>query len=148
MLDLIESRRLHFLLTALLRIATSASPISGKRLADILNCPRRYLEADLQALSSAGILESRRGSGGGYLIAINPHRIPLYDILRCITPEISNNTDGNSCRLLQEVVQPLMLQMQQECLQSLAELSLAACLEKAERTGVLSQPDFTPNFSI
>lgn len=148
MLDLIESRRLHFLLTALLRIATSASPISGKRLADILNCPRRYLEADLQALSSAGILESRRGSGGGYLIAINPHRISLYDILRCITPETPNNTDGNSCRLLQEVVQPIMLQMQQECLRSLAELSLAACLEKAERTGVLNRPDSTPNFSI
>ncbi|MDQ6959628.1 MAG: Rrf2 family transcriptional regulator, partial [Mariprofundaceae bacterium] len=84
MLDLLGSRRLHFLLTALLRIAASASPVSGKQLAETLHCPRRYLEPDLQAMASAGILESRRGAGGGYRMAMSPHRISLSDILHCI----------------------------------------------------------------
>jgi len=152
MLDLLESRRLHFLLTALLRIAASTCPVSGKQLANMLHCPRRYLEPDLQALVSSGILESRRGAGGGYLIAINPHRISLSDILQCITSETGLETtigiDNDSCLLQQKVVQPLMLQMHKKCLQSLAKLTLAACLEKAEQSGILSQSASTPNFSI
>ncbi len=148
MLDLLGSRRLHFLLTALLRIAASTSPVSGKQLAETLHCPRRYLEPDLQALVSAGILESRRGSGGGYLIAMNPHRISLFDILHCIASGPSTMIDDHSCRLQQEVIQPLMFQVQQECLQNLATLSLASCLEKAERSGILNRPASAPNFSI
>jgi len=148
MLDLLGSRRLHFLLTALLRIAASTSPVSGKQLAGILHCPRRYLEPDLQALVSAGILESRRGAGGGYLIAMNPHRISMSDILHCITPETSNIFHGDVCRLQQEVVQPLMLQMQEECIRNLATLTLATCLEKAEQSGILRQSASAPNFSI
>jgi len=149
MLDLLGSRRVHFLLTALLRIAASDSPLSGKQLADMLHCPRRYLEPDLQALVSAGILESRRGAGGGYLIAINPHRISLLDILQCIAPETTcSMVDNDSCRLQQEVVQPLILQMRKNCLQNLATLTLASCLEKARKAGILNQPASAPNFSI
>jgi len=152
MLDLLESRRLHFLLTALLRIAANALPISGKQLADMLHCPRRYLEPDLQALVSAGILESRRGAGGGYLIAINPQRISLSDILQCLSSGTGMGTtmgmDNDPCRLQQEVVQPLILKMHKECLQNLANLTLATCLEKAEQSGILSPPASEPNFSI
>jgi len=148
MLDLLGSRRLHFLLTALLRIAASATPVSGKQLAEILHCPRRYLEPDLQALVSAGILESRRGAGGGYLVAMNPHRIYLSDILQCITLKTPNIINSDACRLQQEVVQPLMLQMQKECIRNLATLTLASCLEKAEQSGVLRQSASAPNFSI
>jgi len=148
MLDLLGSRRVHFLLTALLRIAASASPVSGKQLAEILHCPRRYLEPDLQALVSAGILESRRGAGGGYQMAMNPHRICLSDILQCITPETPNMINDDVCRLQQEVVQPLMLQMQKECIRNLATLTLATCLEKAEQSGILNPSASAPNFSI
>jgi len=148
MLDLLGSRRVHFLLTALLRIAASASPLSGKQLADMLHCPRRYLEPDLQALVSAGILESRRGAGGGYLIAISPHRISLLDILQCIAPETTCSPDNDSCRLQQEVVQPLILQMRKNCLQNLATLTLASCLENARKADILNQPASAPNFSI
>jgi len=148
MLDLLASRRLHLLLAALLRIASSSAPVSGKQLAGMLHCSRRYLEPDLQALVSAGILESRRGSGGGYMMAMNPHRISLSDILHCIASETPAIINDGSCRLQQEVVQPLMLQMQKECLRNLSTLSLASCLERAERSGILSRPASAPNFSI
>jgi len=148
MLDLLGSRRLNFLLTALLRIAASASPVSGKQLAGALHCPRRYLEPDLQSLVSAGILESRRGAGGGYLMARSPHRVCLSDILQCIAPETPNMANDDVCRLQQEVVQPLMLQMQEECIHHLATLTLATCLEKAEQSGLLNPSASAPNFSI
>jgi len=148
MLDLLGSRRIHFLLTALLRIAASASPVSGKELAAMLRCPRRYLEPDLQALTAAGILESRRGAGGGYLIAMNPHRISLSDILHCITAETSKDMYSDSCRLQQEIVHPLILQAQKECIRNLATLTLASFLEKAEQSGILNTQASAPNFSI
>jgi len=87
MLELIASRRFRFLLTALIRVAASPQPVSGRHLASMLHCPPRYLEPDLQALVAAGLLTSRRGAGGGYRLAISPHRISLFDILHVIAPE-------------------------------------------------------------
>ena len=69
MLELLETRRLRLVLTALLHLAASRQPTPGKQLAERLRCSRRYLEPDLQALSQAGILESRRGAHGGYRLA-------------------------------------------------------------------------------
>jgi len=148
MLDLLGSRRLHFLLTALLRIAASASPISGKRLAVMLRCPRRYLEPDLQALVSAGVLESRRGAGGGYLLSISPHRISMFDILHCLTHNTQSGIDADACQLQRDVVHPLILQAQQDCYQILIRLTLASYLEKAEQAGILNQSASIPDFSI
>ncbi len=148
MLELLGSRRLHFLLTALLRIAVSASPVSGKRLAAMLHCPRRYLEPDLQALVSAGFLASRRGAGGGYLLAISPHRISMFDIMHCIVSDAALIPDADACRLQREVVYPLILGAQQDCHQALARISLAEYIEKAEQEGILNQSASVPDFII
>jgi Rrf2 family protein len=48
------------------------------------NIPRRFLEQILNDLKSAGIVESRRGVGGGYRLRRRPERITLAEVIRHI----------------------------------------------------------------
>ena len=46
--------------------------------------PQRYLEQVLLALKRAGIVSSKRGSSGGYLLTRPPDRITVGDVLRAV----------------------------------------------------------------
>ncbi len=147
MLELLESRRAHYLLAALLRIAASDRPVSGKALAEQMRCPRRYLEPDLQALTAAGVLESRRGAGGGYRLAMNPHRVSLELILRCMDArEPPLPDDGGP--LLAQVARPVLDELRQTCREALTAVTLADCLDRAQAAGLLDRAGSAPNFSI
>jgi len=146
-LDLLDSRRLRYLLAALLRIAASPQPLSGRHLAEILQCPRRYLEPDMQALVAGGILQSRRGAGGGYALARNAQRIALTDILACLQ-SVEDKQDADACRLQQAVVMPLLKQAKASCQGQLKQWTLAGFVHQAEQQGLIQTSDTTPNFSI
>ena len=148
MLDLLNSRRLRLVLTALLRIAASSKPVSGKLLAEKLDCPRRYLEPDLQSLVQQGILESRRGASGGYLMARNPQRVSLLDILQCLAPERESEALADGCKLQQRVVHERLIQAQRDCEGVLAKMHLSEWLEQAEAEGLLHTSSTTPDFCI
>lgn len=148
MLALLDSRRLRYLLTALLRIATSPRPVSGKSLAAMLQCPARYLEPDLQALVAGGVLHSRRGAGGGYSLARAAARISLLDLLGCLDEGAACEAEAGACRLQQLVVIPLLSQAAEACRASLAAWTLASFLERAEREGLLRGLELPANFSI
>lgn len=148
MLDLLNSRRLRLVLTALLRIAADTRPVSGKLLAEKLNCPRRYLEPDLQSLVQQGILESRRGASGGYLMARNPQRVSLLDILQCLAPEREGEPLTDACKLQQKVVHESLLKAQRDCEDLLTQIKLSEWLEQAEQQGLLHASATTPDFCI
>jgi Rrf2 family protein len=48
------------------------------------NIPKRFLEQILNDLRAAGILESRRGLGGGYRLKLLPEQITLAKVIRLI----------------------------------------------------------------
>jgi Rrf2 family protein len=48
------------------------------------NIPKRFLEQILNELRAAGILESKRGLGGGYRLKLPPEQITLAKIIRLI----------------------------------------------------------------
>jgi len=148
MLELLDSRRLRFVLTALLRIAASPAAVSGKKLAEAMHCSRRYLEPDLQTLVANRVLESRRGSCGGYLLARSAHRITLLEILHSLAACEPSEADPGICRLQRQVVQKGLEQARKDCEQLLAGITLADWLEEAGKAGILSTRDDAPNFSI
>lgn len=49
--------------------------------ADAINAPRNYLGKLLQLLSRVGLVESQKGLGGGFRLALNPHNISLLDVV-------------------------------------------------------------------
>lgn len=52
------------------------------------NIPRKYLEQVLLDLKSGGILESKKGQGGGYRLARSPDLISIGQVLNAIQGEL------------------------------------------------------------
>lgn len=72
---------------ALLSLALHAradGPISVRDIAERTGLPQPYLEQILLALKGAGLVRSKRGVGGGYVLARSPEEIALSDIVSAV----------------------------------------------------------------
>jgi Rrf2 family transcriptional regulator, cysteine metabolism repressor len=59
-------------------------PIRTSEIADAQAVPQRFLENILNELKATGIVESRRGMRGGYLVALNPAELTVGEVIRLI----------------------------------------------------------------
>ncbi len=59
-------------------------PTSVKDVADRTGLPQPYLEQILLALKGAGLVRSKRGVGGGYVLARKPNEITLAQIVSAV----------------------------------------------------------------
>ena len=64
--------------------AESALPTSVRDIAERTGLPQPYLEQILLALKGAGLVRSKRGVGGGYVLAKAPADIRLSDMQEII----------------------------------------------------------------
>ena len=60
------------------------TPRSVREVADITGLPQPYLEQILLALKGAGLVRSKRGVGGGYVLAREPNTILLSQIVAAV----------------------------------------------------------------
>jgi len=68
-------------------------PTSVKEIAERTALPQPYLEQILLAAKGAGLVRSKRGVGGGYVLARPPGEITLAEILAAVDgPKISGKT--------------------------------------------------------
>ncbi|BAY22771.1 hypothetical protein NIES2100_25340 [Calothrix sp. NIES-2100] len=77
----------EYAILALLEMAThyqSGEPMQIRQIAAQQNIPDRYLEQLLATLRRGGIIKSQRGSKGGYLLAREPKKITIFEILECL----------------------------------------------------------------
>lgn len=81
------------LMTALAR-EHGGAPVSADKLAGADNIPADYVSQLLVKLRRAGIVESRRGSSGGYALAKAPAAIKLGDIVRAVDGEVFEDVCG------------------------------------------------------
>ena len=66
-----------------------SKPISVRDIAERTALPQPYLEQILLALKGAGIVRSKRGVGGGYMLSREPHEIRLSDVVSAVDGPIS-----------------------------------------------------------
>ncbi len=80
------SVRGEYALRALLALGLnySQTPVRIQAISKHQNIPKKFLEQILNDMKSAGIVESRRGVSGGYLLARPPEQIFLAEIVRHI----------------------------------------------------------------
>ena len=69
-------RALSYILRRKTNIVTVAELVAE------LGMPRPFLRKILQALNKNGFLKSRRGKGGGFILALAPRQIYLTDVMR------------------------------------------------------------------
>ncbi len=80
------SLKCQYALRAVFELARhyGAGPRSVADVADSQAIPPRFLELILRELRQAGIVESRRGARGGYLLAVSPELLTAGDVVRQI----------------------------------------------------------------
>jgi Rrf2 family transcriptional regulator, cysteine metabolism repressor len=65
-------------------------PVSIGEIARAQAIPARFLEAILAQLKRAGLVESRRGNEGGYVLARSPSRLSVGDVLRVVQGSLAD----------------------------------------------------------
>jgi Rrf2 family iron-sulfur cluster assembly transcriptional regulator len=81
------STRGDYAARALLSLALhddAAGPTSVRDIAERTGLPQPYLEQILLALKGAGLVRSKRGVGGGYILARSPEEITLGEIVSAV----------------------------------------------------------------
>lgn len=69
-------------------------PTSVRDIADRTGLPQPYLEQILLALKGAGLVRSKRGVGGGYVLAREPEQITLAQIVSAVDGPIQAGDFG------------------------------------------------------
>ena len=81
------SMKAKYALKALIFMAqteSSATAVPSKQIAEAENIPQKFLDNILQELRQNGVVESKRGIFGGYVLSKSPRDIFLGDIIRII----------------------------------------------------------------
>lgn len=84
------SQRLDYtlkMLIALARVPAGTTAAAGE-IADAIGLPRRFGEQQMTALAKTGLVESRRGTGGGVSLLRPPCEITLLDIVSAVQGEV------------------------------------------------------------
>jgi Rrf2 family protein len=86
------SAKVDYALRAAIELAALEQewPVKGERLAAGQDIPLRFMENILGELRQAGIVASRRGAEGGYLLARPPAEIALADVIRAVDGPLAN----------------------------------------------------------
>ncbi len=77
----------EYALLALLELADhyqNGEPQQIRQIAAQQNIPDRYLEQLLATLRRGGVVKSQRGAKGGYVLAREPWKINLLEVLTCL----------------------------------------------------------------
>lgn len=80
----ISARADYALRAAVFLAATGSTRVAGERIATAQEIPAPFLEGILGALRRAGIVESRRGAGGGYRLARPAADVSAADVIRAV----------------------------------------------------------------
>jgi Rrf2 family protein len=86
------SAKVDYALRAAIELASLQDewPVKGERVATGQDIPLRFMENILGQLRQAGIVASRRGAEGGYLLARPPEEVTLADVIRAVDGPLAN----------------------------------------------------------
>jgi Rrf2 family protein len=78
------SKKAKYAIKALVKLAKEykKGPILIGDISEEERIPKKFLEAILLELKNAGILNSRKGKGGGYYLLKDPKDVPLANVIR------------------------------------------------------------------
>ncbi|MFF4396653.1 RrF2 family transcriptional regulator [Streptomyces sp. NPDC001480] len=80
------SARADYAVRAALELAVRQGdgPVKAEEIAAVQDIPHKFLEGILGDLRRAGIVESRRGGGGGYRLARQASAVTVADLIRAV----------------------------------------------------------------
>ena len=88
---MLVSQKSHYALRAVFELAKrqGQGPVKIARIAAAQDIPPRFLEVILHTLKQAGLVASRRGTEGGYLLAAAPEVLTVGEVIVCLQGPLS-----------------------------------------------------------
>ena len=126
------STRGDYAARALLSLALHGSdrPTSVKEIAERTTLPQPYLEQILLAVKGAGLVRSKRGVGGGYVLARPPDEITLAEILAAVDGPMTTVVEEHDHCEGHCILQEIWVYVSDEMSASLARYTLADLVER------------------
>jgi Rrf2 family protein len=136
------SNKAKYGLKALIYLAENLDrPIQCAEIAETQNIPKKFLDAILLSLRNQGVLVSRKGRSGGYLLARPPEKIFMSQVIRildgplapvpCVS--ITAYSRCNDCESEERCrIRPMMLELRNAMLAVLDRKSLAHVLAASD----------------
>ena len=124
------NRESEYAIRALVLLAVEDStPMSGREIASRTDVPERFLARVLGQLAAAGIVESRIGRTGGYVLHRPADELSLLEVVECL----EGPTRSNRCVLRQQgcdpsqpcAMHPIWATAQDSVIDTLGETTLA-----------------------
>jgi Rrf2 family protein len=134
------SKKTQYAFKALMYLAqnTDKGPVLIAEIAKKKKIPLKFLENILLELRKAGVLESKKGKGGGYYFAVPPAQVPVAKVIRLLDGPIAllpcvslnfyercKNCDEKSCGL-----HDMMINVRDATLKVLEKRTLADMAKK------------------
>jgi len=126
------TRAADYAIRVMIHLSTPASDgrVSLPELAKATGAPESFLSKVMQALAHNGLISSRRGQAGGFLISAKGRAASMRDVIEAIDGPIYLNVclmSGNSCRRKANCpAHPIWQQAQQAMLDVLTGASIAS----------------------
>jgi len=142
-----------YAIEAVLDIAyhAGAEPVQSREITRRQDIPRRYLEQALQHLVRQRILVGVRGPRGGYRLARERRRISIGDIVRVVRDMEANSNlieETPGSELGQQVVRPLWVELQNDVMERLDNMTVDDLCSRANQAGISSEGRENLNFNI
>lgn len=130
------STRGDYAARALLSLALheASRPTSVKEIAERTGLPQPYLEQILLAVKGAGLVRSKRGVGGGYVLARAPEHITLAEVLAAVDGPLTTFTEEHDHCEGHCILQEVWVTVSEETRKSLEAFTLAELVQRT-RTG-------------
>jgi len=92
------SSKNEYAILALIELAVhyaSGEPLQIRQISAQQQIPDRYLEQLLATLRRCGLVRSQRGAKGGYILAREPWKINLLEVMHCLEGADAHPSDQN-----------------------------------------------------
>jgi Rrf2 family protein len=135
------SQKCQYTLRALFELAKRQGnePVTVAEIAEAQAIPRRFLELIFLDLRERGVVESRRGSRGGYALMTSPETISVGDIIRAVDGSLAPvkcvaGRSDEQCRLRNRCVFVTVWQKAQRAMEEVYDQTTLQNLIDDERT--------------
>ena len=125
------------------------TPVGIQEIADSQQIPKKFLDAILLELRNVGLLQSRKGKGGGYALARPADDIPIGAIIRALDGPLApircaSRTAYQPCSDCSDIANCRIRRTMVEVREAMADVLDEKCL--ADLTA--SSPAYVPDFVI
>lgn len=108
--------------------------ISADQLVKSLKMPRPFLRKILQTLNKKGLLNSSKGKGGGFTLAVSPGKITLTDVMKIFQGPIRLNEckfKKSDCPYIKDcLLKKKIDEIEKEVIAKLKAITIASILKK------------------